>query len=171
MLAAGWPFRLVRLLYFMAPAYAANMAPPFVRYWRGWNRPISRRWLGDHKTVVGFGAGVAAAVLTTFAQSRFAWTGSLVDYGGWLGLGLRFGVGAMAGDSLKSLLKRRAGIAPGRPWIPFDQLDFLLGALVLVWPVAGLGWADAVVILALSPLGHVAVNHLGYRLGVRDTRW
>jgi len=30
---------LLQLLYFMAPAYLANMAPPFVRYWKGWNRP------------------------------------------------------------------------------------------------------------------------------------
>lgn len=171
MAPAGWPTRGVALLYFMTPAYAANMAPPFVRFWRGWNRPISRRWLGDHKTVVGFGAGVTAAVLTTFVQWHLAWSGSLVGYEDWLGLGLRFGVGALAGDSVKSLLKRRVGVAPGRPWIPFDQLDFVLGALVLVWPVAGLGWADAVVILALSPLGHVAVNHVGYWLGVRDTRW
>jgi hypothetical protein len=27
--------RLLELLYLMAPAYAANMAPPLVRYWRG----------------------------------------------------------------------------------------------------------------------------------------
>src|SRR2546430_1936440 len=54
----------------MAPAYVANMAPPFVRYWKGWNRPISRRWLGSHKTVVGFGAGVLRAVLVTWLQAR-----------------------------------------------------------------------------------------------------
>ena len=77
MLAAGWPARLVRLLYFMAPAYAANMAPPFVRYWKGWNRPISERRLGSHKTVVGFAVGVLAAVLVTFLQSRLAWNGAL----------------------------------------------------------------------------------------------
>jgi len=56
-------FRVLQLVYFMAPAYLANMAPPFVRYWKGWNRPISRRWLGSHKTVVGFGVGVLGAVL------------------------------------------------------------------------------------------------------------
>jgi CDP-2,3-bis-(O-geranylgeranyl)-sn-glycerol synthase len=39
----------------------------------------------------------------------------------------------MSGDALKSLVKRRVGIAPGAPWIPWDQLDFALGALVLVW--------------------------------------
>src|SRR2546430_9192871 len=61
-------FRVLQLVYFMAPAYLANMAPPFVRYWKGWNRPISRRWLGAHKTVLGFAAGVLAATLVTFVQ-------------------------------------------------------------------------------------------------------
>jgi len=48
---------VLQLIYLMLPAYLANMAPPFTRFWPGWNRPISRRWLGDHKTVVGFAQG------------------------------------------------------------------------------------------------------------------
>ena len=43
---------VLQLVYLMLPAYLANMVPPFARYWPGWNGPISRRWLGDHKTVV-----------------------------------------------------------------------------------------------------------------------
>jgi CDP-2,3-bis-(O-geranylgeranyl)-sn-glycerol synthase len=121
------------LPYFVALAYAANMAAPFAGYWTGWNRPISRRWLGEHKTVVGLGLGVVAAIAVPFIQSPLAWSGALVDYDHWAGLGLRFGLGAMSGDALKSLVKRRVGIAPGAPWIPWDQLDFALGALVLVW--------------------------------------
>lgn len=163
--------RVVRLLYFMAPAYVANMAPPLVRYWKGWNRPISRRWLGTHKTVMGFGLGVLAAVIVTFIQSRIAWEGALVAYAHWATLGLRFGVGAMAGDVGKSFAKRRAGIAPGDRWIPWDQVDFALGALVLVWGQAALSWADLVIILLLSVAGHVLVNHLGYWLGIREVKW
>ena len=164
-------FRVVQLLYFMAPAYAANMAPPFVRYWRGWNPPISRRWLGSHKTVVGFGAGILAAVTTTFLQSRIAWEGALVAPEPWITLGLRFGLGAMAGDAAKSFMKRRVGIAAGRPWAPWDQIDFVLGALALVWGVAALSWADLATIVGLSVVGHILVNHLGYWLGIRDVRW
>ncbi len=62
--------RVLSLLYQIAPAYAANMAPPLVRYWRGWNRPINARWLGEHKTVIGFGAGVVAAIAAAGIQSR-----------------------------------------------------------------------------------------------------
>jgi CDP-2,3-bis-(O-geranylgeranyl)-sn-glycerol synthase len=164
-------FRLVQLLYFMAPAYAANMAPPFVRYWSGWNPPISRRWLGSHKTVVGFAAGVLAATAATFVQSRLAWEGALAAPEPWLTLGLRFGLGAMAGDTAKSFLKRRAGIAAGHPWIPWDQIDFVLGALALVWGAAALSWVDVATILVLSVIGHVLVNHLAYWLGIRNAKW
>src|SRR5213083_3320199 len=164
-------FRILQLAYFMAPAYVANMAPPFVRYWKGWNRPISRRWLGTHKTVLGFVVGVLAAMLVTFVQRRLAWSGSIVAYDEWALLGVLFGVDAMAGDCAKSFFKRRLGVEPGRPWIPFDQLDFVLGALVLVVARVALAWADVVTILLLSFCGHILVNHLGYWLGVRDTRW
>ena len=162
---------MVQLLYFMAPAYAANMAPPFVRYWTGWNRPISRRWLGAHKTVLGFGLGVLAAVTVTFIQSRLAWEGALVASGHWAVLGLRFGAGAMIGDAAKSFAKRRAGVAPGDRFIPWDQIDFVLGALALVWGAAALSGADVVTIVLLSVAGHVLVNHLGYWLGIRDVKW
>ena len=163
--------RLIQLIYLMLPVYLANMAPPFVKYWPGWNRPISRRWLGDHKTVAGFAFGVAAATGTAFAQSLVAWDGSLVDYDGWLALGLACGFGALGGDALKSLVKRRIGIAPGKPWIPADQLDFVVGGLVALFFFAPLGPADILWIVAISFVGDIAINQISFRLGIRDTKW
>jgi CDP-2,3-bis-(O-geranylgeranyl)-sn-glycerol synthase len=160
--------RIAELLFFMAPAYLADMAPPFVKYWPWWNRPIAERWLGSHKTVVGFAFGVAAAVVTTFVQWRIAWRGAITSYDDWLVLGLLFGVGAMAGDSLKSLLKRRIGIAPGHPWVPADQLDYVVGALALVWSRVSLSVGDVLVIALLSFAGQLVVTRIGYWLGVRD---
>jgi len=162
---------IVDLIYLMLPAYLANMTPPFVRYWKGWNRPISQRWLGDHKTVVGFCSGVVAAIAVTFAQSKIHWRGDLLPYAEWPLLGLAFGFGAMAGDSLKSLFKRQLGIPPGHSWIPMDQLDFVLGALLLVSPWLHLRWLDAAAILVISFAGDVVVNHLSYWLGIRTTKW
>jgi CDP-2,3-bis-(O-geranylgeranyl)-sn-glycerol synthase len=162
---------IVQLVYLMLPAYMANMTPPFVRYWKGWNRPISQRWLGDHKTVVGFCSGVVVAVAVTFVQSRIAWHAGLLPYTQWPLLGLAFGFGAMGGDSLKSLLKRRRGIPPGHRWIPMDQLDFVVGALIFVSPWMRFGFPDLAAILILSFAGDIAINQLSYRLGIRDTRW
>ena len=162
---------VLQLMYLMLPAYLANMAPPFTRFWPGWNRPISRRWLGDHKTVVGFCAGLVVALVVTFVQSKVSWSGALLPYAEWPLIGLALGLGAMAGDSIKSLLKRLNGILPGRPWIPMDQLDFVAGSLLLVTPFATLTWLDIAIILVVSFVGDIAVNHLSYALGIRNTRW
>jgi CDP-2,3-bis-(O-geranylgeranyl)-sn-glycerol synthase len=129
------------------------------------------RLLGGHKTVVGFAAGVLAAVAVTLAQSRIAWPGGLVAYDHWVALGLRFGTGAMAGDAAKSFVKRRRAIPPGTPWIPWDQVDFALGALILVSGQAALSWSDLAINLLLSATGHVLVSHVGYWIGVRDVKW
>lgn len=163
--------RLLQLLYFMAPAYVANMAPPFVRYWKGWNRPIHARALGDHKTIVGYALGVLAAIAATAAQAAISAPFALVDYGYWPWLGLAFGVGAMTGDSLKSYFKRRRGLQPGARWVPFDQLDFALGALLLVGPFAGLGWFDVAAILVGTLVGGILVNRVAFRLGIKATPW
>lgn len=163
--------RLGELLYFMLPAYLANMAPPFVRFWRGWNQPINRRWLGDHKTVAGFGAGVCVALATTFLQSRIADLGRLWTADQWPILGLGFGIGAMGGDCFKSFLKRLRGIAPGRPWIPMDQLDFVVGAMFLTLPWVQWRWSDVAVISIVSFFGDLVVNQLAFRLRIRSTPW
>lgn len=168
---AEFATHLLQLLYFMAPAYLANMAPPFVRYWKGWNRPIHSRTLGDHKTVVGFALGVLTAVVTTAVQAAIDAPLALLDYAHWPWLGLAFGVGAMTGDSVKSYFKRRRGVPPGAPWIPFDQVDFVLGALLFVWPFARLAWPDVLLILLITLLGDIAVNRIAYRLGVKTSPW
>jgi len=163
--------RLLQLAYFMLPAYCANMAPPFTQYWRGWNRPIHERLLGSHKTVLGFLAGVATGVLVTRMQYGIHAPWSLVDYQHWLLLGLGLGGGAMLGDALKSLIKRMLHIRPGARWIPFDQLDFVIGALALTGAYAGLGATDMATIAIMTFVGDIAVNRLSYRLGIKDSPW
>lgn len=171
MRAAEFIGHLLQLAYLMLPAYAANMAPPFTRFWPGWNRPIHAAALGSHKTIVGFMAGVFAGVLTTGAQAALHAPAPLLDYANWPWLGLGFGAGAMSGDCVKSYFKRRRNIAPGHPWIPFDQLDFVVGSLVIVVPFARIGTVDVISILAISLLGDIAVNRAAYRLGIKTSPW
>lgn len=163
--------RLIQLVYLMLPVYLANMAPPFVKYWHGWNPPINAALLGSHKTVVGFAAGVAVGIAVSFVQSRLHWEGSLIAPENWLAAGIAAGVGAMAGDSLKSFFKRRWHIAPGQRWVPFDQLDFIVGGLLALSYFVRLNWTDIALICAISFVGDVIVNHLSFYLRIRETRW
>lgn len=167
---SDWSQRLIALLYFMAPAYLANMTPPFLRYWKGWNRPIHERLLGSHKTVLGFASGVLAGVLAAAAQAWIAVPSVWTAQARWPLMGLAFGLGAMTGDSLKSLLKRRRGIAPGRPWPGWDQLDFVVAALLLTGPWARLSWTDVLAILAVSLAGDLVVNQIAFLLGIKPSR-
>ncbi|HEU4368357.1 MAG TPA: CDP-archaeol synthase [Methylomirabilota bacterium] len=67
--------------------------------------------------------------------------------------------------------KRRLGIAPGRPWLPFDQFDFVLGALSLVAPRQTLTARDLAVLLVLTFAGHIAISRMASWLGLRDVKW
>jgi CDP-2,3-bis-(O-geranylgeranyl)-sn-glycerol synthase len=163
--------RALQLLYLMLPVYAANMAAPFARMLPGDPRPISQRWLGAHKTWRGCALAVLAATAAAWAQSRIEWSGSLVSYHHWLALGLLCGAAAMAGDSAKSFFKRRLGIAPGRPWIPFDQLDYVVAGLLALSPWHRFGAAEVALVVAVSFFGSLAVNYLSARLGIKSSPW
>lgn len=164
-------YRITQLFYLMLPAYAANMTPPVTRFLPVWNAPISKRWLGSHKTVLGTTAGVLVALLIAFVQSRIGWAGALVDYSRWPVIGLALGVGAMGGDLVKSFLKRRLRIPPGARWLPADQLDFVIGALVLVAPLVRFTWSDITAVLVLSFVADVVVNRIAYYMRIRGTPW
>ncbi len=164
--------RLLELVWLLLPAYCANMAPPFVKFWHGWNRPLHRRLLGDHKTVVGFGLGVAVAGGAAFLQSRLSPAVSLLwGPDAWVAVGLASGVGALGGDAIKSFFKRRLGLAPGASWIPADQLDFAVGALIGLALFVPLSASDVVLVLAFTFVADIAVNQIAFRVGIRDTPW
>lgn len=164
--------RLLELVYLMLPAYFANMAPPFVKFWPGWNRPIAPASLGTHKTVVGFASGVLLGLVVAYGQSvtdlgvRRWWVSDA-----WLAVGVAQGFGAMMGDAVKSYFKRRIGIAPGAPWVPADQLDFVVGALIPLALIVPLGAGDVALILGFTFFADIVVNHMSFYLGIRDSRW
>ncbi len=167
----GDAMHLIQLLYLMLPVYFANMAPPFVKYWRGWNRPICAPLLGSHKTIVGFGAGVLVAVIVVLIQRLVDWQKGAPTTMDWLPFGIVAGVCAMAGDSIKSFFKRRLRLAPGSRWIPFDQLDFVLAGLFALNYFVPLSWIDVLEICIISFVADVLVNQLSFALSIRDTKW
>ena len=168
---------LLGTIWFLLPAYAANMTPVFAarllgnhfaqpldlgRSWRG------HRILGDHKTIRGFVVGISAAILTSIAQHRAVPWFALGSAANPAVLGFLLGSGALLGDAVKSFFKRRRGIEPGASWIPFDQIDLVVGALAMSSLYAPAPLSVIGVALGFTFFAALAAKRVGYLLGVSE---
>ena len=164
---------ILKSLYFFLPAYIANMSPVLFRRIPWGNKPVSVKFFGENKTWRGMIIGTIIGGMIFALQKiiHLGWQGlALIDYNDFsIGLGFLMGSGALLGDLVKSYYKRKAGIAPGKKWIPFDQLDFVLGGLVLGFFVYIPPAEVALVLIIISPLLHIIVNYLGYLLKINKS--
>lgn len=167
---------ILQIIWFFLPAYVANMAASIFKI-KFLVRPISEKLFGSHKTWSGFVVGTVLAILIAIVQKilfslDFFQQISLIDYSDkYLMIGFLLGFGALLGDTTKSFFKRRIGIAPGEKWIPFDQIDYTLGALLLslfFWQPSLIFIFTAVI---FNLLMHILFNHLGFWLGIRKSSW
>ena len=174
---------ILAALWFLLPAGAANMAPVFARrLFPRWDFPVDggrtlggERLFGSHKTVRGLAAGILASTLV-FRLQQEAWASSgmvrslgLIDYrDAPLWLGVLLSAGALGGDLLKSFLKRRLRIEPGRSWLPWDQLDWMVGALLVAAPFVPMQPRFVAVALALGLLTSLLAKVLGYWLHLNE---
>ncbi len=178
----------LQCMYFILPAAFANMAPVvFKNSLKFLAIPIDRGKMvggkpmfGFHKTVRGFVVGIGMAVLVALLQAwlyKYPATQqlSIVDFSAGYGfaalVGFLMGFGALFGDLVKSFVKRRLDIGPGKPFIPFDEIDFSVGALVFSSLAIDITWQVAFVSVALSLVFHIIINHTAFYLGIRQEKW
>jgi len=164
----------------MMPAYLANMAPVIVKdRFKFLAVPVDfgNNIFGKNKTYRGLIFGVIFGIVVAYLQflfynSFFFFRNlSFVDYSNWLLLGFLFGFGALFGDMIESFVKRRLGIKSGQRFVPWDQLDFVIGSLVLVGIVVNITWRKILFIAVISVIGHILVNHAAYYLKIRKEKW
>ncbi|MHB8632816.1 MAG: CDP-2,3-bis-(O-geranylgeranyl)-sn-glycerol synthase [Thermoplasmatota archaeon] len=192
-------------LWLFLPAYVANMSPVVTaRMLPRWNAPMDggrlaadgRRVLGAGKTWRGLAGGTLGGAVTALLCAAVA------PHWGWLAgwdfgaqgclschaaaiflFGAMVGAFALAGDAVKSYFKRRRGREGGAPWVPFDQLDFVVFGVVgmfvaspllahgWVWHAFTDDWLVPVTLLVLTPFLHLAVNGLGFLLRLKKVPW
>lgn len=172
---------LIGVVLLLLPAAAANMAPVLVSRIPFFEHPLDnhlsirgRRIFGANKTVRGLVAGVLASTLVFWIETLFAESlapYALLDYATAhpLVFGPLFGAGALLGDAAKSFAKRQADIPPGHSWPPFDQVDWVIGALVAISPFYMFAIPVYLLSLFLGGALHPVVNIAGYRLGIKDS--
>jgi CDP-2,3-bis-(O-geranylgeranyl)-sn-glycerol synthase len=180
---------ILESLFFILPAYIANacatlsMSIPLIKEfstpidfgisWKG------KRILGDGKTFRGiiFGSlcGVITGIIQYLIKPRVEFK-YLVQYNEehlsfFVVIGFLLGFGALLGDLVKSFIKRRLGIKRGRPWPPFDQLDFITGGILLSSIVFFPGWKIVLILFIITPVVHFATNIVAYLLKIKDVWW
>ena len=177
---------VIRTLYLFLPAYAANMAPVVAKRLHLFSelaRPLDGGLIlagqpvfGPHKTLrgilVGFGAAIAVAALQRLGAERSAIFFSLSqephEMYSPVVWGSALGGGALLGDLVKSFIKRRFGIPPGHRWFPWDQVDLILGALVVGRFFYPFPWPMIVVAILVTPLLGLLVNIGSYILSLKE---
>lgn len=175
-------------LWFFAPVGIANASPVFanrVPILQKLGMPIDggrtfrgKRIFGDHKTLRGLLAGTLFGFLTTTLQmflfdnfSFFENISRSVDYSSpvVLLMGAALGFGALAGDAIKSFFKRQFSVPSGQSWFPFDQIDYIVGAILISLPFVTLDIKDYLVIAIVWFLIHPAATIVGWLLKLKDS--
>ena len=154
-------------LLFIGPAYFANAAPLVLGGGAtldgGRSLADGRPIFGPHKTVRGVIAGIFVGTLIGLAESvvdsRLAIAGFMIA------------LGAILGDLLGAFMKRRLNVEPGKAFPILDQLDFILGSVVLGYAFFQVGLISILLVVVVTPPIHLATNYGAYRLGIKKTRW
>ena len=174
---------IIQCFYFILPAYFANMAPVIVKKINFLEIPIDfnkkindKPIFGKNKTFRGLIFGIIFAMIITYLQFLLYKNGlfveiSITDYSNWSLIGFLMGFGAIFGDLVESFVKRRLNYKSGKSFVPFDQLDFVVGALIFVYPLVTLLLDKIIIILVLSFVLHVIVNHFAFYMGIRKEKW
>ena len=181
-MADAWTF-VLKCFYLMLPAYFANMAPVIVNkinffvFPVDFNKKLNKNPIfGKNKTFRGIIFGIVFAVIISYFQfilygNLFFKGISFFNYKNWLLFGFLMGLGALVGDLVKSFFKRRLGIKPGARCVPFDQTDFVIGALIFIAPIFGLTLKIFFVSLLLSFVLHIITNHFAFYTRIRNEKW
>lgn len=167
----------VALLY--APAMAANMAPVFASKYNlfMWlNKAVDlgimirgKRLLGENKTLRGFFVGVLSAMCVGIFIFLFIHEKPYDSFLHALIYGAATGFGALVGDSVKSFFKRRRNIKSGDLWIPFDQIDFVIGATAVAIFFVPISFSIFFIAIIFIGLLSYVVSKIGFALHIKKS--
>jgi len=148
---------IVQAFWIILPAYIANASAVLF----GGGIPIDfnkkykdgRRMLGNGKTwngliiggfigiTAGFAMATSAPIINQVLLENKIEIFEVTNFEGFpfmIPIIASITYGALLGDIIESFFKRRRDIKRGNDWIPFDQLDFILGVLFFSFLMSGL---------------------------------
>ena len=167
---------ILKAIWFIIPAYIANLTPAIIsksKKVQKYNRPIDggklykgKTILGKSKTYLGLILGVLVGTLIGIFQSTVQIEPLMT-----ISLAFMLSLGALVGDIVGSLIKRRLNIDRGRPAPFLDQLDFLAGAFLFAGLITTINFNYLIILLAITPIVHLSANVIGYKLKIKNEPW
>lgn len=174
---------LGKSVYTTLPAILANIAPVvmkrvnFLNYPLDFNKSLgNERVLGSNKTFRGLFFGVLFAMIVMNIQylvyrfTGFDFTVYSYEEVNYQFLGFLMGLGVIVGDLVKSFVKRRLKIDPGKSFIPWDQIDCVLGGLLLGRIAWDFPISYGILIIVVTFFMHILARYIGYFLGLCE-KW
>ncbi len=174
---------LLTSFYFYFPAALANMGAVIsfkIPMIKDIQNPIdfgltikSKRLIGEHKKIGGLIYGLFCGVF--WGSLKYIFLDQIfkdiifLNFSFWQNFLFYFllSFGALAGDLLKSIIKRFLNIAPHKMWIPFDEIDHTIGAILLVILFYPIPFSVIITTICLYFFLHLITNVIGYKLGLK----
>lgn len=166
------------LISCMIPAMIANATPVIVRKIPILQYPIRESWLGAHKTwrwlISGTIVGtIIGYILLSSIQSQIINSWILHFYANNISpllMSFLLSFGALFGDSFKSYWKRRYHIPSGQPFIPRDQIDYIIGTFMLTCWWINWSYLDFIIMCVLGWILSYSTHYLWYLLWLINTK-
>lgn len=179
---------ILSCIYFFLPAYFTNMTPPLAKKIGIFNflaKPVdfNKKFLGEpilgnHKTwrgvILGIFVGMSVAKIQQFLfQYSFFKKISFLNYQeiNIVLFGFLISLGTILGDLFFAFIKRRLKLKPGEKFLPWDQINYVLGAAILLTPIFKIDMIIWITILFLTFFLHIIVNRLGFILKIHEAKW
>jgi CDP-2,3-bis-(O-geranylgeranyl)-sn-glycerol synthase len=167
----------------MIPSLSATFGilKPLAKPIDGGKEFMGKPLLGDHKTWRGILTGSVIGFLIIFLQKWIFINNpstqafSLVNYYDisiW-NFALPLIVGVILGDLSFAFIKRRLNLKPGAKFMPFDQINYVLGAALFLFLFSdvNIGLLQWTTIMILTFVLHVGATQVGYKLGLSRSQW
>jgi len=156
-------------LLILLPIMIANMTPVLLKI-KYWNTPINEKIFGKNKTWRGFLGAIIAGTLSYFILVKFGLVNSINDLSFIILIGFLFSFGAIGGDLIESFLKRKMNIAAGESWTPWDQIDYVLGAIILTYFIYQYTFSQIIFMLVLGGVISAIFHRFGYMLKMNSAK-
>lgn len=181
---------IIQAFWLILPAYIANASAlllggglpiDFGKKWRDGNRLLGegKTWRGLFiGTFIGMTSGFGFSIISKFTLN-IDFPIEINDFTGFpMMIPILFSIcfGALIGDIIESFFKRRIGKNRGENWIPFDQIDFIIGVLFFSfimgsflqlinltdgnWFLVNFTYTHIIILLIFTPFIHLFANYI-----------